>query len=259
MKQDYQIIPIHYLKKGRYQPRVHFDEKALAELAESINQQGLIEPVIVREIHPTCYEIIAGERRWRAAQQAGLTQIPCLIGLYNDKQAASLGLIENLQREQLNIIEEAQGYKRLLDEFHFNQEEIANKMSKSRSHIANILRLLQLSPCVQDLLKNNTLSFGHARVLIGLNPALQFNLAQRAVKDQWSVRRMEEAVSDLKKQSTALSASPDIHRLETQLADQLGAPVKITSETNTAGWLKIKFFDNDTLTGILERLGLDYD
>lgn len=150
MSTVYKLIPIEWLKPGRYQPRVHFEPKALQELAQSIATQGLIEPLVIRELSFESYEIIAGERRWRAAMMVGLTELPCLIGNYSDEQAAAVTLIENIQRQDLNLMEEARGYRRLLDEFHFQQADLASLVGKSRSHIANILRLLSLSEPVQD-------------------------------------------------------------------------------------------------------------
>ena len=257
-----QSLAVHQLQPGRYQPRRHFDEKALDELAQSILTQGLIEPLIVREIALSCYEIVAGERRWRAAKLAGLTTVPCLIGQYTDKQAAALTLVENIQREDLNLIEEATGYKRLVDEFHFQQDEIAAIIGKSRSHVANILRLLTLCEAVQTLISQGILSLGHARMLVGLPPEKQIYFANLVETQHWSVRVLEDKIKQ-EKSNTATFVNPkqdrDIARLEQTLAEQVGAPVKIAAETDAGGWLQVKFFDNDTLAGLLERLGLRYD
>ena len=258
----YQTLPIDALQRGQYQPRQQFDETALRDLAASILSQGLIEPLIVRQVTPHRYEIIAGERRWRAAMMAGLHDIPCLIHNYTDEQTAAIALIENIQRQNLNLIEEAEGYQRLQTEFHFNQEHIADLIGKSRSHIANILRLLTLSPSVQNKIKSNALSLGHARALIGLSPSEQHTLRERIINEGWSVRRLEETLR-LNKAQKEKPPSPisdrDVHHLQAQLSEQLGTPVHITSDDNAGGFLKIKFFDNDTLAGLLERLGLRYD
>ncbi|WP_419419491.1 ParB/RepB/Spo0J family partition protein [Legionella sp. D16C41] len=255
----YKILPIEALQRGSYQPRLHFDEQSLQELAHSIQTQGLIEPLIVREIIANRYEIMAGERRWRAAKLAKLTEVPCLVGNYTDKQAAALTLVENIQREELNLIEEAQGYRRLYNEFNFQQDEIAILVSKSRSHIANILRLLTLSYNIQENIISGKLTFGHARLLVGLDPALQEQLAEQAIAKEWSVRTLEAQVKGLKKPNKdKTDFNLDIHYLENKLAEQVGAPVQIVTHS-TGGWLQIKFFDNDTLAGLLERMGLRYD
>lgn len=263
MHTEFKYIPIDNLQSGQYQPRQDFDPDFLQELAQSIASQGLIEPLVVRVIAKQRYEIIAGERRWRAARLAGLDELPCLIGSYTDKQACALTLVENIQRQDLNLIEEATGYRRLMDEFHYLQEEIAVLVGKSRSHIANILRLLSLTESVKNLIRDKSLSFGHARVLVGLNPAHQELLVQQTIEEQWSVRDLEHAVKLYKNKELELPKNAkkdrDIERLQTILAEQIGAPVQITNDNEQGGWLKVKFFDNDTLAGLLERLGLRYD
>lgn len=262
MKTQFKLIPIEWLQPGRYQPRVNFEQKALQELAQSIATQGLIEPLVVRELAKERYEIIAGERRWRAAMLVGLAELPCLIGDYSDDQAAAVTLIENIQRQDLNLIEEANGYRRLLDEFHFHQDEIASLVGKSRSHIANILRLLTLCESVQQRIRSEQLSLGHARMLVGLHPHLQISLAEQIEENDWSVRQLEKKVKELKTSESA-KANPrkdrDIERLQIKLAEQIGAPVQIINDSGEGGWLQVKFFDNDTLAGLLERMGLRYD
>jgi ParB family chromosome partitioning protein len=256
-------LPIDFLQAGLYQPRQDFNREALHELALSIASQGLIEPLIVRSIAKQRYEIIAGERRWRAAQLAGLKQVPCLVGEYSDKQACALTLIENIQRQDLNLIEEASGYRRLIDEFHYHQDEIATLIGKSRSHIANILRLLSLTAEVKQLLREQQISLGHARMLVGLAPDQQEAFALRIVEEQWSVRQLEQEIKVFKKKPISsfknIKKDRDVERLQIILADQVGAPVQIVNEGEDGGWLKVKFFDNDTLAGLLERLGLRYD
>ncbi|KTD44677.1 ParB/RepB/Spo0J family partition protein [Legionella quateirensis] len=263
MHTEFIYIPIEQLHAGQYQPRQDFNVDSLNELAQSIASQGLIEPLIVRAIARQRYEIIAGERRWRAAKIAGLREVPCLLGEYTDKQACALTLIENIQRQDLNLIEEATGYRRLMDEFHYHQDEIAVLVGKSRSHLANILRLLTLSEPVKNLIRESQLSLGHARVLVGLNTDQQELFAHQVIDEQWSVRQLEQAVKDYKNRD---SESPknakkdrDIERLQSILSEQVGAPVQIINDTAEGGWLKVKFFDNDTLAGLLERLGLRYD
>ncbi len=260
MTSVYKMLPLHWLCRGRYQPRADFSPTALNELTDSIRNQGIIEPIIVREVSCENYEIIAGERRWRAAQQIPLSVVPCLIGRYTDKQAATLSLIENIQRANLNLIEEAQGYHRLCTEFNFQQQEIARLVSKSRSHVANILRLLTLANSVQELVRAGTLSLGHARALITLPHNLQQHFSQQAIRRNWSVRRLETTLKQFKNAPVMPSqASNDTQRLQTQLANQVGAPVEIVNTDKEGGWLQIQFFNNDTLTGLLERLGLHYD
>lgn len=261
MKALYKLIPIEWLKPGRYQPRVNFEQKGLQELAQSIATQGLIEPLVIRELAPNSYEIIAGERRWRAAMMAGLSELPCIIANYSDEQAAAVTLIENIQRQDLNLIEEATGYQRLLTEFHFQQDEIASLVGKSRSHIANILRLLTLCESVQDQLRTEQLSLGHARMLVSLSPVQQSLLAAQVIKHDWSVRRLEKEVRELKNSETTINPKKDrdIERLQQILAEQIGAPVQIINDLGAGGSLQIKFFDNDTLAGLLDKLGLRYD
>lgn len=263
MQTEFKQLPIQSLTRGQYQPRQVFDEDALRDLAASILAQGLIEPLVVREIAAHRYEIIAGERRWRAAMLAGLSEVPCLIGSYSDQQAAAVTLIENIQREDLNLIEEARGYHRLQTEFHFTQEDLASLVSKSRSHIANIIRLLTLCAPVQERLLAKQLSLGHARMLVGLPSELQEAFAQAIVEQDWSVRRLEDEVRTSKLRPSVASDSKtkdrDIVRLQTQLSEQMGTPVDIVTDNEQGGWLKIKFFDNDTLSGLLEKMGLRYD
>lgn len=262
MSTVYRKIAIDCLERGRYQPRLHFDPVALQELAQSISTQGLIEPLIVREIAKGRYEIIAGERRWRAAMLAQMHEIPCLIGQYSDAQAAALTLVENIQRQELNLVEEASGYQRLRDEFRFQQDEIAALVGKSRSHVANLLRLLGLCFDVKQMLITSALTLGHARLLVNLPPEQQRLFAEDMVKNEWSVRTSEEKIKAYKSKpspQTFLYRDRDIKHLEAILAEQVGAPVQITCEKEQGGWLQVKFFDNDTLAGLLERMGLRYD
>lgn len=258
MQRTFKLLEISLLHRGRYQPRQHFDETALQELAVSIQSQGLIEPLVVRLSAADEYEIIAGERRWRAAMLAGLSHVPCLIGDYTDHQAAAVTLIENIQRADLNIIEEANGYQCLINEFHFKQEDIAQLIGKSRSHIANLLRLLTLCDQVQQQIQNQQLALGHARMLVGLNVAEQVHFAQLIIRENWSVRRLEHAIRNKQPQINTLHTSTDCDRIQLQnaLAEYVGAPVEIIRDTDEGGVLKITFYDNDTLSGLLERIGL---
>lgn len=256
----FKAVALENLQRGQYQPREDFEAESLQELADSIRSQGLIEPLVVREVSQNRYEIIAGERRWRAARLAGLTEVPCLIGNYTDQQACAVTLIENIQRQDLNVIEEATGYRRLVDEFFFQQDDIAALVGKSRSHIANILRLLTLDESVKIPLRERRLSLGHARLLVGLTSREQANFVNHALNEAWSVRQLEQAVRAHKKNPPGdVREDKDVLYLQNQLSEQLGAPVQIVSETGTGGWLKVKFFNNETLSGLLDRLGLRYD
>ncbi|MDI1352935.1 MAG: ParB/RepB/Spo0J family partition protein [bacterium] len=262
MTTEFHYLPINHLEAGQFQPRQDFNLAGLNELAQSIASQGLIEPLVVRLIAKHHYEIIAGERRWRAAKIAGLTEIPCLIGNYTDKQACALTLIENIQRQNLNLIEEASGYRRLMDEFHYHQDEIAILVGKSRSHVANLVRLLTLSDKVKQAICSSTLSLGHARLLVGLNPHHQELFAQQVADEHLTVRQLECVLKSFKTQTVlpqSRGQDRDIERLQIILAEQVGAPVQIINDNESGGWLKVKFFDNDTLAGLLERLGLRYD
>lgn len=251
-------LPIEQLKRGEYQPRIYFDEGALKELAESIKEQGLIEPLVVRPEGHT-YEIIAGERRWRAAQLAGLHELPCLVNEYSDEQVMAVTLIENIQREDLNPIEEAKGYQRLSQEFYFSHDDIAKMVGKSRTHITNTLRLLMLDERVQTAIFENAITMGHGKMLVGLKPHQQHDLLKKILKHDWSARKVEQAVRALKKAPASMKRDRDVARLESLIAEQCGTKAEIEQDSGDGGWLKIKFFDNDTLAGLLDRMGVKYD
>ncbi len=253
------FIPVDCLVRGEYQPRVQFDQESLNELAQSIKEQGLIEPVVVRPHIDQSFEIIAGERRWRAAQLAGLQELPCLVNEYTDEQALAVTLIENIQREDLNIIEEAKGYQRLIDEFYFQHDDIAKMVGKSRSFISNTLRLLSLSERVQHALMEKQLTMGHAKVLVGLDEATQIQLMQKIIKNEWSARKVEQEVKRIKNRVSSSKGDRDVKRFEFLIAEQVGSEAQIEQDSRDGGWLKIKFFDNDTLAGILDKMGVDYD
>lgn len=261
-RRQFKLLPIEWIKAGRYQIRENFAQESLKGLALSISEQGIIEPLVVRELAKEHFEIIAGERRWRAAMKAQLHSLPCIIVEYTDEQAAAATLIENIQREELNPIEEAQGYRRLLTEFYFSQENIAKRVGKSRPHVANILRLLTLSYSVQQDIKEGKLSAGHAKMLVGLSERQQLDLAKQIQTQGWSVRHLEKKIKLLKQQEKSCSnhyRDRDIVRLEGKISEQVGAPVTILTHEGDGGVLQIKFFNNDTLAGLLERLGLRYD
>ena len=258
-----QVLRIDSLKPGRYQPRTRMNAETLQELANSIKAQGLMQPVLVRLAdRDGSYEIIAGERRWRAAQIAGLREIPALVRDVPDNAAAALSLIENIQREDLNPLEEAHGFQRLIDEFKLTHEQVADAVGRSRSSVTNALRLTHLAQEVQDLLADGALDMGHARALLSLASDHQVRLAQRIASESLSVRDAERLVQTtltgvvprLNPRSPGAKLDADLERLETDLSDSLGATVKIKSGKNGHGRIVIDYSSLDQLDGILERM-----
>ncbi len=255
-------VAITDIQPGRYQARVQIDDEALQELADSIKAQGVIQPVIVREHGLSQYELIAGERRWRASQMAGLTEIPVVIKTISDETALAMGLIENLQRENLNPIEEAQGLKRLADEFGLTHETIAKAVGKSRSAISNSLRLLSLPEPVQDMLYQRHLEMGHARALLTLPVVEQLELAQKAVKNGWSVREVErrsQVAQQAKQPESKKAISPDIRRLNDVLTDKLGVNAEVKTTNQKKGKIVLHFDTPETFDYLLKQLGVDYE
>ena len=254
-------VAVKDIQPGRYQARVQIDDEALQELADSIKAQGVIQPVIVREHGLSRYELIAGERRWRASQLAGLTEIPVVIKTISDETALAMGLIENLQRENLNPIEEAQGLKRLADEFGLTHETIAKAVGKSRSAISNSLRLLSLPEPVQEMLYQRRLEMGHARALLTLPVVEQLELAQKAVKNGWSVREVESRsqIAHQNKQSEPKkNAASDISRLNDLLTERLGVNAEVKTVNHKKGRIVLYFDTPETFGHLLEQLGIDY-
>lgn len=250
-------LPVEQLQPGKYQPRTRMDPGSLEELAASIKAQGLIQPISVRPVGNNRYEIIAGERRWRASQIAGLTEVPVLIREIPDENALAMSLIENIQREDLNPLEEAAGIQRLLDEFGMTHQQAAEALGRSRSATSNLLRLLQLAKPVQDMLMAGDLEMGHARALLALPKAEQGSVAALVVDKGYSVRDTERAVSQTLNPPAgkhAKKADRDLERLEEELSDSLGATVKIVANRKGAGALSIRFGSLDQLDGILARL-----
>src|SRR3990167_1088726 len=249
-------IPIEFLQRSRFQPRTDFNAQALQELADSIREQGIVEPIIVRPLDKTRFEIIAGERRWRAAQLAGLSEVPCIARHYSDHDAAEVTLIENIQREGLNPIEEARALQCLLDEFHYTHDEIAKSIGKSRTKITNALRLLQLDTEVQQWLIEKKLTEGHGKALAGLPMSMQRKVALHGMEEGWSVRQMEQAVKNAKQTPTSAKSAttdPNIGHLERAAAEHFGSEVKLENHnSDKSGWIKIKYYDYETLSGILE-------
>lgn len=248
-------IPIQKIQTGRYQARVQMQDEALHELAESIKAQGIIQPVIVREYGLDSYELIAGERRWRAAQLAGLTELPAVVKQANDKTVMAMGLIENIQRENLNPIEEAQGLRRLIDEFELTHEAIAQAIGRSRSTISNSLRLLKLPTPIQDMMAQHHLEMGHARALINLPVQQQLELAHKAVKNAWSVREMERRSQEILKDKPApAQPHPDIQHIAEQLTEKLGVLVEIKTRNQKSGQIILKFNSPEQFEQLLEQL-----
>ncbi|MFC0136009.1 chromosome partitioning protein ParB [Massilia eurypsychrophila] len=257
-------LPVTQLQPGKYQPRTRMDEGALNELAASIKSQGVMQPVLVRPVGQQDgamrYEIIAGERRFRAAQLAGLDTIPVLVRDVDDQAAAAMALIENIQREDLNPLEEAQGIHRLIDDFHFTHEQAANAVGRSRSAVSNLLRLMNLAQPVQTMLMAGDIDMGHARALLAVDAASQITLASQVVARRLSVRETEKLVTRTMEQGTESPARPtrdksgDIMRLEEELSDKLATPVLFKMGAKGRGQMIIDFADLDILDGVLARL-----
>ncbi|MFQ6403768.1 ParB/RepB/Spo0J family partition protein [Methylophilus sp. 'Pure River'] len=249
-------LPVDQLQPGKYQPRSYMNEDALQTLADSIAAQGIMQPILVREIAAEKFEIIAGERRWRASQKAGLTEVPVLVREIADEAALAMALIENIQREDLNPLEEAMGIKRLIDEFDMTHEKAAEAVGRSRVAVSNLLRLLTLTPMVQDMLLDNQIDMGHARALVGSEPAQQILLANKVVQDGLSVREVERLIQS--EPATGKKAKPAVHpdvaSLQNQLSEQLGADVVISSKASGAGVLKLSFSNLDQLDDWIAKL-----
>jgi ParB family chromosome partitioning protein len=257
-------LPIDLLQRGRYQPRIDMREETLAELAESIKAQGIVQPIVVRPLRAAGggemrYEIIAGERRWRAAQMAGLGTVPALIKDIPDEAAVAVALIENIQRENLNPLEEARSLQRLAEEFGLTHAEAADAVGRSRAAVSNLLRLLELPESVRTHVERRELDMGHARALLGLPSAsAQAEMAKRAVKEGWSVRATERAVRSALAESGAAKKpsrgpDPNVKRLETELAETLGAPVAIEHGAR-GGRVVIRYAGIEELEGILAHI-----
>ncbi|AVF38826.1 ParB/RepB/Spo0J family partition protein [Pandoraea apista] len=255
------VMSLERLQAGKYQPRTRMDEGALQELAASIRAQGLMQPILVRRVDGEKYEIIAGERRFRAARIAGLSEVPVLVRDVPDEAAAAMALIENIQREDLNPLEEAQGIQRLLGEFNYTHEQAAESLGRSRSAVSNLLRLLNLAQPVQTMLLAGDLDMGHARALLAVDAATQITLANQVVNKRLSVRDTERIVNaSLKPQGdgirrrSAEEGGRDVTRLEEELSDLLASNVKIKVGRKGAGQLTIEFGSLDALDGILARI-----
>ena len=256
------IVNITKVEPNREQPRKNFDEDALEELAESIKQFGLLQPILVQD-RKTYYEIIAGERRWRAAKKAGLKEVPVIIKNLSEQEIVEISLIENIQRENLNPIEEAQAYKRLLTEFNLKQDEVAERVAKSRTAVTNSMRLLKLCDDVQQMVIEGMISTGHARALISIeDPEQQYNIAQQIFDEKLSVRDGEKLVQNLNKPAKVSSKKETIDKsleavyqdIEENLKQKLSTKVSITSKGNGAGKLEIEFYSHDDLERLMDLL-----
>jgi ParB family chromosome partitioning protein len=252
-------IPIEFIQPGKYQPRVYFAEESIAELSDSIKAQGIIQPIVLRPIADERYEIIAGERRWRAAQLAGLAKVPAVIRTVDDDSALAMSLIENIQREDLNPLEEATALQRLIDDFQFTHQEVADAVGKSRSAVTNTLRLTQLSPPVAEMLVAGDLEMGHARALLTLEAKEQVVVAKQVVARGLNVRQTEELIRAARKFTAdgplKPAQDPDTRRLEQNLGQTLGQPVQIRHSRKGAGKLVISYSSLDELDGILSKMG----
>ncbi len=253
-------IAVDALRPGKYQPRTRMDQASLAELAKSIGVRGMIQPIVVRPVGEGQYEILAGERRWRAARIAGLDQVPAIIRAVSDDAALGIGLIENIQREDLNPIEEASGLKRLIDEFHITHEEAATAVGRSRAAVTNLLRLLELAGAVQEMLQDGKLDMGHARALLALSKSRQVEVAHQVASQGLSVRETErlvqQATAQPKASAKAGKSRPDgdMRRLQEELSEALGAKVEVKAKRGGRGAVVIGYSSLEQLQGIIERL-----
>jgi ParB family chromosome partitioning protein len=247
-------LKVAQIKPGRYQPRTRMDQASLAELAQSIKAQGVIQPIIVRQ-EKDRFEIIAGERRWRAAQMAGLAEVPAIVREISNDAVLATSLIENIQREDLNPLEEASGIRRLVNEFAMTHDRAAQAIGRSRSAVTNLLRLLELAPLVQEMLMDGRLDMGHARALLGLAPAKQLELARRIEKRALSVREAERLVKGAgHRKPRATKKDQDVVRLQEELSDQLGTKVIIKPGKKGRGRLVIDYTSLEQLDAIIEKL-----
>ncbi|HET6604328.1 MAG TPA: ParB/RepB/Spo0J family partition protein [Xanthomonadaceae bacterium] len=255
-------LPIEDIEPGRYQPRSHIDAERLRELADSIRAQGVIQPIVVREVRPGRYEIIAGERRWRAAQLASLREVPVVVRSADDNTALALALIENIQREDLNPLEESHALKRLIDEFGLTHQQAADAVGRSRAAVSNLLRLLECPAPIRELVRDGALEMGHARALLALPEAKAVALARQAAAGGWSVREVERRVQRLaaaagkpgRRKSGSGARDADVLALERELSEQLNARVSVEAARGGRGRLVVHYHSLDELEGILERL-----
>lgn len=254
---ELQHLPIHLIKPGAYQPRQHFDAEKLEELADSIRAQGLIQPIVVRAVAGGNYELIAGERRWRAAGKAGLKQVPALVREVDDQSVVAMALIENIQRENLSPLEEAMALARLIDEFGLTHQQTAEAVGRARASVSNLLRLLELPQEIKRLLDERRLEMGHARALINLPTSQAVQLANQAAQGGWSVRELEAAARRAVREPGSkppAQRDPDIVTLERELGEKLSTRVAVSHSRSGSGKLVIHYHSVDELDGILQRI-----
>ncbi|MGR8931578.1 MAG: ParB/RepB/Spo0J family partition protein [Gammaproteobacteria bacterium] len=253
---DMQTLPIEFMQRGKYQPRKDIDPEKLKELADSIAAQGIIQPIVVRQLAEEKYEIIAGERRWRAAQLAELREVPVLVKDIDDRSVMAIALIENIQREDLNALEEAEALRRLQDEFELTHQQIAEAVGKSRTTITNLLRLLELAPEVKTILAKGLLEMGHARALLGLDEVKQVEIAQKAVKQGLTVRAVEKLVREQNSEKPVVvkTVDPDTLRLQRDLSERTGAKVEINHQSSGKGKLIFTYTSLEELEGIISKI-----
>jgi ParB family chromosome partitioning protein len=253
-----QQLPVELLQRGKYQPRRDFNADSLQELADSIASQGLIQPIVVRALDHGNYEIIAGERRWRAAQLAGIDEVPAIVREISDQATIAMALIENIQREDLNPVEESQALIRLQDEFNLTQQQVADAVGKSRSAVTNLMRLASLQPLVQQQLERGDIELGHAKCLLALEGDMQIQAARTVASEGLTVRQTEVLIKKLQspaaENKTKTSANQDILNLQQQLSEKLGAVVKIQHGAKGSGKLTIGYNSVDELDGILNHI-----
>lgn len=252
------VMPLSQLTPGKFQPRKNFNQDSLKELAESIKAQGIIQPILVRMMSNNQFEIIAGERRWQAAKIAKLDEVPVVVKDIPDSTALAMALIENIQREDLNVIEEARGIKRLIDEFNITHEAAAEAVGKSRAAVSNTLRLLSLCEHAQNALESNKIEMGHARAILSLSPIDQAMMCQKIINQKLTVREVEKEVSEgsTKKTSPKQSKDHDIQRLENELSDRFGTNISISHKQSGKGSINFKYSNLDELERIIEKLKL---
>jgi len=250
-------LPIEFLQRGKYQPRKDMDPEKLKELSDSIAVQGIIQPIVVRKVSDEKYEIIAGERRWRAAQLAELAEVPVIVKDIDDRSVMAVALIENIQREDLNALEEAEALHRLLDEFELTHQQIAESVGKSRTTVTNLLRLLDLASEVKTMLGRGQLEMGHARALIGLEEGKQVEIANKAIKQNLTVRAVEKLVRELHEEKPATApkrVDPDTLRLQRELSERTGAKVEINHQAGGRGKLIFNYSSLEELEGIIGKI-----
>ena len=253
----FRTLPVDAIRRGKHQPRRIVEESALEELAHSVRARGIVQPIVVRPSVAGTYEIVAGERRWRAARMAGMDDVPAVVRECSDQEAAAIALIENIQREDLNPIEEAQGYRTLADEFGLTHQELADAVGRSRSAVSNSMRLLDLNEDVRMMVENGDLDMGHARALLALSGSVQSEAAAEVARRELSARETENLVRRRTQPETPpvrKARDPDVVRLENNLGERLGARVQISQKPRGSGTLTIHYGSLDALDGILERI-----